>query len=415
MLRYTIEWTQIARSWFDHRSIGRRSVRHRDLFHRGSFERLLDVVGGIADDSDDGGHIGHVRSNRDGDRAGLMRALARSMPPRLAVALAALVMLANTFNIGADLAAMAASAHMLLPVPLPLWITGFALLIAGVEIFFSYRAFAQVVKWLCASLLAYLVTAVIVHPPWLEILWNTLIPHVQPNRRWLTMLVGTLGTTITPYLFFWQTSMMVEERRDAGRSRLAQRLGATPREIQSAHADVNTGAIYSNVIMFFIIVTSAATLGAHGATGIDGAQQAALALRPLAGNFAYALFALGIVGTGLLAIPVLAGSSAYMFSELYGLAEGLSLRPLRARGFYGIILCGVGAGTLMALLRVNPLAALFWSAVFNGIAAVPLVYAILRLAHDPAVLGRWDRVADGLDLAMAHLFSHAAGGSGHRS
>jgi Mn2+/Fe2+ NRAMP family transporter len=321
--------------------------------------------------------------------AGLMRALARSMPPRLAVALAALVMLANTYNIGADMAAMAASAHMLLPIPLPVWITGFALVIAGVEIFFSYRAFAQVVKWLCASLLAYLVTAVIVHPPWLEILWNTLIPHVRPNGRWLTMLVGALGTTITPYLFFWQTSMMVEEKRDAGRSRLAQRLGATPKEIQSAHADVNTGAIYSNSIMFFIIVTSAATLGAHGATGIDGAQQAALALRPLAGNFAYALFALGIVGTGLLAIPVLAGSSAYMFSELYGLAEGLSLRPLRARGFYGVILCGVGAGTLMALLRVNPLGALFWSAVFNGIAAVPLVYAILRLAHDPAVLGRW--------------------------
>lgn len=321
--------------------------------------------------------------------AGLMRALARSMPPRVAVALGMLVVLANTFNIGADLSAMAAGAHLLLPVPLPLWVAAFALVIAGVEVFFSYRAFAQVVKWLCASLLAYVVTAVIVHPPWLKIFWNTVIPHFQPNARWLTMLVGTLGTTITPYLFFWQTSMMVEEKRDRGRMRLAQRLGATPREIRSAHGDVNTGAIYSNVIMFFIIVTSAATLGAHGATGIDGAQQAALALRPLAGDFAYALFALGIVGTGLLAIPVLAGSSAYVFSELFGLAEGLSLKPLRARGFYGIILCGVGAGTAMALLHVNSIAALFWSAVFNGIAAVPLVYAILRLGHNPAVLGRW--------------------------
>lgn len=321
--------------------------------------------------------------------AGLMRTLAKSMPARLALALAVLVGIANTFNVGADLAAMAAGAKLLVPIPAPIWIIGFALLIVGVELFFSYRRFERIVKWLCASLLAYLVTAFIVHPPWLLILWNTVIPHVRLDGHWLTTLMGALGTTITPYLFFWQSSMMVEEEFESGRVSLAQRRGATASEIGGAHADVNTGAIYSNAIMFFVIVTSAATLGAHGTTGIASAAQAALALRPLAGQFAFALFALGIVGTGLLAIPVLAGSSAYMFAELYDLPEGLHLKPRRARGFYGIIILGVLAGTLMALLRVDPIAALFWSAVFNGIAAVPLIYAILRVARDRRVLGKW--------------------------
>jgi Mn2+/Fe2+ NRAMP family transporter len=320
---------------------------------------------------------------------GLMGTLAKSMPPILAVTLGTMVVLANTFNAGADLAAMAASMHLMVSLPVLLWIVVFSVLIVVGEVFFSYRRFAAIVKLLCVSLLAYVVTAFIVHPPWLVILRSTVVPYFSFRASWMTTLMGTLGTTITPYLFFWQTSMTVEEKRAAGRGRLAARLGATPPEIRSAHADVNSGAIYSNVIMFFIIVTTAATLGAHGMTNIATPQDAATALRPLAGDFAYLLFTVGIIGTGLLAVPVLAGSSAYVLSELFGLQAGLSHRLRDARGFYGVVVAGVAAGMLMSILGLDPILALFWSAVFNGIAAVPLIYAIIRVAGDSRVLGRW--------------------------
>jgi Mn2+/Fe2+ NRAMP family transporter len=266
-------------------------------------------------------------------------------------------------------------------------------------------------QWLCISLLAYIVTAFIVHPNWLAVLFNLVIPHVQWNRDWLTTLTAALGTTITPYLFFWQTSMTAEERqarrRDTGRA-----TGASAKSIRAVHTDANTGAIYSNVVMFFIIVTSASTLGAHGASHIATAQDAAQALRPLAGDFAFLLFTLGIVGTGLLAVPVLAGSTAYMFAELFGLRRGLDYKPQRAPGFYAIIVAGVLAGVAMGLLRVDPIKALFWSAVFNGVAAVPLIYAIIRLARDKKLLGEWtvSRAAlMWLWLAFALMLFSAAG------
>jgi Mn2+/Fe2+ NRAMP family transporter len=205
---------------------------------------------------------------------------------------------------------------------------------------------------------------------------------------WLTTLTAALGTTITPYLFFWQTSMTAEERaarrRDEGRSSKA-----SAKSIAAVSGDANTGAIYSNVVMFFIIVTAASTLGAHGVSHVTTAQQVAEALRPLAGNFAFALFTLGIVGTGLLAVPVLAGSTAYMAAELHGFREGLAVHWWRAPGFYGVIVIGVVAGVGMSLARVDPVQALFWSAVFNGIAAVPLLYALIRVARDKRILGTW--------------------------
>lgn len=313
--------------------------------------------------------------------AGLMTALGGSMPRLLAVALAVLVGLANTFNIGADLDAMADAAHMLVRLPETLCLVFFAALLIVVQVFFSYRSFANVMQWLCASLLAYVVTAFIVHPHWPTVLLSAVIPQFRLNAAWLTTLTAVLGTTITPYLFFWQTSMTAEERR--ARSTDDSREARTRSEI---HADANTGAIYSNLVMFFIIVTTASTLGAHGSANIATAQQAAEALRPLAGNFAYALFTLGIVGTGLLAVPVLAGASGYMFAELFELRQGLDVKPWRARGFYGIIVLGVVAGTVMGLIHVDPIKALFWSAVFNGVAAVPLIYAIIRIASDRRVL-----------------------------
>ncbi|HEY9085868.1 MAG TPA: divalent metal cation transporter [Candidatus Tyrphobacter sp.] len=320
---------------------------------------------------------------------GLMRALVRSMARPFVLALAVTIAVANTFNIGADVAGMGAAAGLVVGLPQWAWIPLFTAVIIVVEVFYSYREFARIVKWLCLALLAYVVTAFVVHPPWLLVIASTLIPRISWNSAWLTTLMGVLGTTITPYLFFWQCSMEVEETEDRTARRRSPRTGVKPSDIRAVHDDVNTGAIYSNVIMFFIIVTSAASLGAHGITNIGTAEDAARALRPLAGNFAALLFSLGIVGTGLLAVPVLAGSSAYMIAELYGMPEGLNQKPLRARGFYGIIVVGMIAGMIMALLRVDPIRALFWSAVLNGVAVVPLLYAIIRIARDPRILGQW--------------------------
>ncbi|MGA7571437.1 MAG: divalent metal cation transporter [Candidatus Aquilonibacter sp.] len=338
---------------------------------------------------------------------GLMWSLARSMPRPLAVSLAILVGLANTFNIGADLNAMAAAAHLLVQLPAELWLILFAAIVIVVEVFFNYRQFADVMKWLCASLLAYVVTAFIVHPHWPTVLLNTVVPQVRWNAAWLTTLTAALGTTITPYLFFWQTSMTAEEHQARQKDTRLK-----PRTLNEIYVDANTGAILSNLVMFFIIVTTASTIGAHGSANIATAQQAAQALRPLAGNFAYALFTLGIVGTGLLAVPVLAGSSGYMFSELLGLREGLNVKPWRARGFYGIIVLGIVAGTVMGLVHVDPIKALFWSAVFNGVTAVPLIYAIIRIASDrralkDKVVSRAARVW--LWLAFALMLLSAAG------
>jgi NRAMP (natural resistance-associated macrophage protein)-like metal ion transporter len=312
---------------------------------------------------------------------GLMASLAGSMPRSLAIALAILIGLANTFNIGADLDAMAAAAHMLLRLPQELWLVFFAAVVIAVEVFFSYRRFADVMKWLCVSLFAYIITAFIVHPHWPTVLLSAVVPQIRLNAAWLTTLTATLGTTITPYLFFWQTSMTAEEHQARTKDPTME-----TRTISEIHGDANTGSILSNLVMFFIIVTTASTLGAHGSTNIATAQQAAEALRPLAGNFAYALFTLGIVGTGLLAVPVLAGASAYMFAELFGLRQGLEKKPWRAQGFYGIIALGVIAGMIMGLVHIDPIKALFWSAVFNGVAAVPLIYAIIRIASDRKLL-----------------------------
>ncbi len=317
---------------------------------------------------------------------GLMWSLARSMPRVLAFALAILIGLANTFNIGADLDAMAGAAHLIAPIPSVAWLILFAGVIVVVEVFFDYRQFANILRWLCLSLMAYIITAFIVHPHWPAVLFNLIVPHFEWNRDWLTTLTAALGTTITPYLFFWQTSMTAEERQARGREGRSD--SASSDSIRAVHGDANTGAIYSNLVMFFIIVTSASTIGAHGGH-IATAQDAAEALRPLAGNFAFALFTLGIVGTGLLAVPVLTGATGYMFADLLGLREGLNQKPQRARGFYAIIVLGVVAGTIMGLVHVDPIKALFWSAVFNGVAAVPLIYAIIRLARDEGTLGTW--------------------------
>jgi NRAMP (natural resistance-associated macrophage protein)-like metal ion transporter len=320
---------------------------------------------------------------------GLAAVMRKLFPAWLAFGLAALVITANTFNIGADLAGMSASAHMVAGLPVLVWVIAFSVVLVLTEFYCSYAMLSRVLKWLALALLAYVVTVFLVKPDWLDILRHAVVPEFHTDGHWITTVVALLGTTISPYLFFWQSSMMVEEEKDKGRKTVAERKGATKDEIADAHADVNTGMVYSNLVMFFIIATTAVTLGAHGKHDIATAQDAAEALRPLAGDFAYLLFALGMVGTGLLAIPVLAGSSAYVASEMMSFNTGLGETPKRAPRFYAILAAGIVIGTILNLVHLDPIKVLFWSAVFNGVAAVPLVFAIVTIASNKKIMGRW--------------------------
>ena len=311
---------------------------------------------------------------------GLASVMRTRFPAWLAFALAGLVIVANTFNIGADLAGMSASAHMVAGLPVLVWVIAFSAVLLLTEFYCSYALLSRVLKWLALALFAYVVTAFLVRPDWGDILRHAVVPEFHRDGHWITTVVALLGTTISPYLFFWQSSMMVEAEKEQGRRTIAQRKGATKAEVADAHADVNTGMIYSNLVMFFIVATTAVTLGAHGKHDIATAQDAAEALRPLAGDFAYLLFALGMVGTGLLAIPVLAGSSAYVASEMMSFRTGLSEKPRSAPRFYAVLAAGIVIGTVLNVLRLDPIKVLFWSAVINGVAAVPLVFAIVTLA-----------------------------------
>ncbi len=318
--------------------------------------------------------------------AGLMR---QTLPRPLVYVLATIVVVANTFNIGADLGGMAAAAHLVLSLPVAIWTVFFGVALIAAQIRFSYESIARICKWLTLALFAYLVTAFVVHPPWARVFEHLVIPEVHLASGWLSTMVGVLGTTITPYLFFWQSSLMVEEEKSHGHMTLASRKGTDEKSIRAAHADINTGMIYSNVVAFFIIVTTAATLGAHGKHGIATAQQAAEALRPLAGNFAASLFTIGMIGTGILAVPVLACSSAYVVSETFRFREGLSESFMRAPQFYVVIIAGILIGIAIDLLRVDPIKALFWSAVLNGVAAVPILAVIVLLASSKSIMGKW--------------------------
>jgi NRAMP (natural resistance-associated macrophage protein)-like metal ion transporter len=320
-------------------------------------------------------------------RKGLTTVLRQRFPRPVVAGLVLIVVVANTANLGADLAGMGAAAALIMPrLPQAIWAPLFCAAILLVETFSSYAAFSRIVKWLCFALFAYVATALVVHVDWGSVLLHAVVPHIEFSPSWIALLLGVLGTTITPYLFFWQSALEVEEQQRAAKRGLAIR--PLKDALADATLDVNTGAVYSNVIMFFIIVTTAATLGAHGLTKIATAADAASALTPLAGRFAGALFALGLIGAGLLAVPVLAGSSAYALVEVLGWNEGLDARPSDARGFYGILALGVVLGLAMpTVFHIDPIQALFWCAVGNGIAAVPLLVAITLVANDRGIMG----------------------------
>ncbi len=320
---------------------------------------------------------------------GLAAVLQRRLPRIAAYALALLVIAANTFNLGADLGGMADATHLLIRIPIDALVFFFGIGLLAVTTWLQYAAIARVFKWLTLSLFAYVVTAFVTHAPWLTVLRHFVVPQIHVNSAWLSTMVGVLGTTITPYLFFWQSSLMVEEDKEAGKTTLSERRGTDEASVRTMHADVNAGMIFSNLVAFFIIVTTAATLGAAGRHDISTAQQAAEALRPLAGRFAELLFTIGMIGTGMLAVPVLAGSSAYVAAQTFRFREGLSEPISRAPRFYLIIAAGMVLGIAMNLLHVNAIKALFWSAILNGIAAVPLIAAIVWLASDRAVMKDW--------------------------
>lgn len=297
-----------------------------------------------------------------------------------------LLLVANIFNIGADLAGMSDSLELVTGVPSLLWTPFIAIGLVALVIITSYRTVASVFKWLTLVLFAYVITAFLTHPDWREVFHATLVPELKFTREYCAVLVGIFGTTISPYLFFWQASQEVEEERAMGRRTLGQRRGATSEEIARSRRDVATGMFFSNLVMYFIILTTATTLHKHGIRNIETARQAAEALRPLAGEGAYVLFAIGIIGTGMLAIPVLAGSSAYAVAE--SMHWGASLdRPLSlAPKFYGVLAVAVVLGMALDYAGFNSVRMLFWSAVLNGLLAPPLIVLVVLLTGDHAVM-----------------------------
>jgi NRAMP (natural resistance-associated macrophage protein)-like metal ion transporter len=296
------------------------------------------------------------------------------------------LLLANTINIAADLAGMADAAEMLTGVTPHLFVVVFAILISWATVRLRYHQIASVLKWLVLVLFAYPITAFVVGADWGRVLRDTLVPSIPRTRGEWSTLVAILGTTISPYLFFWQASEEVEEEKAAGLNTLASRKGAPVNELQLRRMDVGVGTFFSNVVMFFIILTTAVTLNRHGITHIETSRQAAEALRPLAGKFAAALFTVGIVGVGFLAIPTLAGSAAYAFAETLGWRQGLDKKLKQARAFYALILLSTVAGVGLDFVGINPVKALYWTAVINGLLAPFLLVGILVVASDKKLM-----------------------------
>jgi Mn2+/Fe2+ NRAMP family transporter len=320
------------------------------------------------------------------------------------------LLVANTINIAADLAGMADAAAMLSGINTHLFVVVFAILISWATVRLRYQQIAKVLKWLVLVLFAYPITAFVVGVDWREVARATLVPSLPHTRDEWSMLVAILGTTISPYLFFWQTSEEVEEEKAAGQSTLAERRGATADELQMRNIDVGVGSFFSNLVMFFIILTTAITLHRHGNMHIETTRQAAEALRPLAGRFASTLFTVGIVGVGFLAIPTLAGSTAYAFAETLGWRQGLDKDLKQARAFYALILLSTAVGVGLDFAGINPVKALYWTAVINGLVAPFLMVAILIVARDEKLMQCQpsSRLGWGL-VAIATLAMFAAG------
>ena len=318
---------------------------------------------------------------------GLAGVIRRQYPRWVLWGACALLVIANTVNIGADLGGMAKATEMMTGVRSLYWTPVYAILIGSFLIWWSYYAIARIFKWMTLILFSYVLAAFFAKPDWGAVIRSTFIPHLEWSGVYWATLVGIFGTTISPYLFFWQASQEVEEERAHGEVTIEARKGATDAELRKSRTDVVTGMFFSNLIMYFIILTTAATLHAHGKTTIATAQDAAEALRPLAGDGAYWLFSLGLIGAGMLGVPVLAGSSAYAVAEGAAWRGSLSDRPLLSRGFYVVIAVGLLLGLALDYAGFNAVSMLFWSAVLNGVLAPPLVVIVLMLTSNRAIMG----------------------------
>ena len=341
---------------------------------------------------------------------GLAGNFKQRFPKWLLLAFVIALLAANTINIAADLAGMADAAAMLSGINSHWFVIVFALLISWATVRLQYHQIAHVLKWLVVVLFAYPITAFVVGADWGQVLRDTLVPSMPHTRDEWATLVAILGTTISPYLFFWQASQEVEEEKSAGQSTLALRRGATLKELGLRNIDVGVGAFFSNIVMFFIILTTAITLNRHNITNITTSREAAEALRPFAGNFAATLFTLGIVGVGFLAIPTLAGSTAYAFAETLGWRQGLNKKAKQARWFYALILISTGAGIGLNFIGINPVKALYWTAVINGLLAPFLLVAILIVASDKRLMqGQPSSRLGWIVVAVATVAMFAAG------
>ncbi len=296
-----------------------------------------------------------------------------------------IVTAANTFNVGADLGSMAAATRLLVPIPTVVLVVAFAALMTTLEIFIPYHLYARVLKWLCLSIVSYLLVWFVVGISWGDVAFHTFVPHLAFQRDQIAALIAIFGTTITPYLFFWQASEEVEELADHHQN--GSPALPTRNQIAAMRGDVIAGMGSGVIVMFAIMVTAASTIGNHGPKTISTADQAAQALKPLAGRLASLLFTLGIVGTGLLAIPVIAGSTAYALSETFGWREGLSYKVGQAKAFYLVILVSMLAGLIMNLVNINAVRPLYFSAILNGLAAPPLIALVWILARSKDLLG----------------------------
>src|SRR6266850_763393 len=319
---------------------------------------------------------------------GLAGVLRRTYPRWVLWGACTLLIVANVVNIGADLGGMAEATSMVTGVSAFVWTPLYAALIISLLFWTSYRFIAKIFKWLTLVLFAYVIAAFLSHPDWRAVLRSTFIPHVQWSSNYLATLVGILGTTISPYLFFWQASQEVEEERKIGRKTVGRRKGASDEELRKSRTDVLTGMFFSQVVMYFIILTTAATLHAHGETHIETAQQAAEALKPLAGDGAYLLFTLGLIGTGMLGVPVLAGAAAYAVAEASAWRGTLEDSPRLAKKFYAVVASAMILGLVLDYAGINAVRMLFWSAVLNGVFAPPLIVLVVLLTSSEKVMGQ---------------------------
>jgi NRAMP (natural resistance-associated macrophage protein)-like metal ion transporter len=321
---------------------------------------------------------------------GLAGNIRRHYPPAVLYSLVLLLLTANTINIGADLAAMADSVALLIGGPRHVYIVGFGLLCLALQVYVSYARYVRTLKWLTLTLFAYVGVVFTVDLAWIEVIRGAAIPVLRVSPDYLTTVVAIFGTTISPYLFFWQASQECEDLRAVkADKRLRDHPDQAARHLARIKIDTYLGMAFSNLIAFFIMLTTAATLHAHGVTDIQTSAQAAEALRPIVGNFAFLLFALGIIGTGLLAVPVLAGSAAFAVAESFRWRHGLDLSPTRGMRFYGVIAVATLIGVGLGFTRLDPIKALFFAAVINGVISAPIMAVMMRMASDPKIMGKF--------------------------